>query len=330
MASRAPCDDGRLAAREVTGAWRHLGERADDARRRLRPRQLLAIPLVIPLLAIGVIAARGWQTANVPDLEAPAGAPDVAPPTTTASQDDTQIALAPVDGTTTTVPLATTGSATIRGRVTGPDAAAVPGATVRIERIDLKQQTDVATDADGRFQLGGIPGGRYRVRSFLPPRLAQPQAEVFFLGDGEDREVTATLEAFEGSGLLTAIAPEAPAVGQPFALAVRVVTRTVDADGLVGGSPVPGASVTLTSIGTLQLQGSSTLSTDSTGTATFTLVCKGATTSVAVQARIAGADPPLSTSVPVPPCAPPPTTTTAPASTSSSAPATTTTDPTAN
>src|SRR5690606_1191562 len=94
------------------------------------------------------------------------------------------VALPVVAGETTST-LRETGTARLVGTVTGPDGP-VAGATVRIERLVAGREvrTDVTTASDGRFALDGVPGGRYRVRAFLPPDLAQTAPELRFVADG--------------------------------------------------------------------------------------------------------------------------------------------------
>jgi hypothetical protein len=198
---------------------------------------------------------------------------------------------------------------------------------VRVERIVAGGQiTDVATDADGRWELGGIAGGRYRVRAFQPPKLAQPEAEVFFLADGDEHLLDLSMQTYDGLGIASATAPDPPNLNQPFTLAIRAGTRSVDAEGVVRSQPVFAATVALTSPGSAQLQGPASQLTDATGTASFTLICKAASsTQVTVTVRVNATEPVQTFVVEVAACEPPPTTTTVPASApTSSAPGATT------
>ena len=287
--------------------------------------QLLRVaPFAMLGLVLFVLLLRGCHTAAIPNLKAPKDAPAVAPITTPTINDLTKVALPPVGGTTTTVPAVQTGTARIHGSVTAPQGPA-PGAIVRIERIVAGgQTTDVATDADGRWELGGIAGGRYRVRAFLPPKLAQAQAEVFFLADGDEHLLDLSMQSFEGLGTAAAIAPDPPNQNQPFTVAIRVATRSVDADGIVRSSPLAGATVTLTNPGSAQLQGPTSQITDASGAASFILVCKStAPTQVTATVRGNPTDPIQTVVVEV--AAGVPASTTVPPSTSSSSGGSTTT-----
>lgn len=299
-----------------------------EARNFSRPSviQLLrAAPIVLLLLMLFVVVLRGCHTATIPILIAPKDAPPVAP-VTASTIDLTKIVLPPVNGTTTTVPPVQTGSARLRGSATAPQGPA-PGAIVRIERIvEGGQITDVATDAEGRWELAGIAGGRYRVRAFQPPKLAQPEAEVFFLADGDDHVVDLSMQSYEGLSTASAMSPAPPNQNQPFTLAIRVATRSVDAEGVVRSQPLVGATVALTSPGSAQLQGPGSQTTDANGTASFTLICKATTpTQITATVRAMVTDPLQTFVVEVPACEPPPTTVPPSSSTSSSPGATTST-----
>jgi hypothetical protein len=294
------------------GRWRHLGEAFDPRRMRLphaSMREVLGtVPFALLALAMTIIVARGCHTADVPHLKTPAEITSRPAVTTTSLVDPRGITLAPVDGVTTTRPAIQTGQASIGGSVSSPQGPA-PGAIVRIERIAQGGQVvDVATDAEGKWAIGGIAGGRYRVRAFLPPKLAQPTAEVFFLADGEEHLLNLQLQTFDGAAVAGAVAPDPPALNQLFALAIRVANRTVDANGDGRSVPVPGATVTITSAGGNQVQGGSAATADGSGSVTFTLLCKATTaTQVLVQVKTSPTDPGQAGAIEVPACTPPPT-----------------------
>ena len=171
------------------------------------------------------------------------------PSPSTSVVDRSGIALAGVAGETTTT-IVETGSARITGTVSGPSGL-VPGATVRVERLVAGREvrTDVLTGADGRFLLDGVPGGRYRVRAFLAPALAQTTPEVRFLADDEEHAFDLVVEDHGGVAVLADAAPAQPLVEGPVNVVVRVLNRTVDADGIVRSVGVGGASVELTGLG---------------------------------------------------------------------------------
>lgn len=192
-------------------------------------------------------------------------APTTDPTVPTTVIDRSGIALAGVRGTTTTTVIET-GTTVIRGTVTGPNGP-VAGATVRIERLLAEREVrhEVPTDATGAYSLQGLPGGRFRVRAFLPPTLAQLKPEVRFLAAGRDHVFDLVVEQQSGLIVRADVAPEPPVEGQAVNLVALVANRSVGADGVVRSVPVVGTSVELIGLGRWQLRGG-----DSGGTATTT------------------------------------------------------------
>src|SRR3546814_3858763 len=166
----------------------------------------------------------------------------------TAVIDRTGIALAPVAGATTTS-VVERGSARIVGLVSGPTGP-VPGATVRIERLVAGRsvRTDVVAGGDGRFVAEGLPGGRYRVRSFAPPLLAQLEAEVRFLADRQEHSFDLVVEDHSGLDVSASAAPSPAQVDAPVNLVVQLGWRQVDADGVVPPHPLQGIRIELTGL----------------------------------------------------------------------------------
>ena len=101
----------------------------------------------------------------------------------------------------------------------------------------------------GASRSANVPGGRYRVRAFLAPSLAQVEPEVRFLADGADHDFPLVVEEQGGIIVRADVAPEPPLLGRAVNLVVAVRTRSVDADGVVRSSPVVGVSVELTGLG---------------------------------------------------------------------------------
>lgn len=193
-------------------------------------------------------------------------APTTQPEVPTTVVDRSGIALAGVAGSTTST-ITERGTAVVTGSVQGP-AGLLPGATVRIERLVAGREirTDVLTGPDGRFVLGGVPGGRYRVRAFLAPSYAQVIPEVRFLEDGEEHTFDLVVEEQSGLVVRADVAPDTPLLDQPVNLVALVATRSVDGDGIVRYVPVVGATVELVGLGRWQLRDDSAPSAPSTST----------------------------------------------------------------
>jgi hypothetical protein len=269
---------------------------------------------------LSVFLVRGCSTANVPLLEPPPGVTLPAAAATSAPADLTGIQLAGVDGTTTLVPAPASGTSHLSGSVNGPQGP-VPGATVRVEHLVAGSQPpiDVLTGPDGRWDLPSIAGGRYRVRSFLAPSLAQTQPEIFFITEGDQRTLDLNVESFVGVSLAAAVAPDPPQLNKPLTLVVRVARKTVDANGVVQSQPIVNAGVVLTNSQGWSVSGSSSAFTDGNGDAAFTLDCRSAGASqVQVAVRPTPTDPPQAATLAVSPCSDPAATTTTPTTASGS------------
>jgi len=203
---------------------------------------------------------------------------DAAPTTSTGPTSSTTvidrsgIALAGVPGQTTST-IVERGTARLTGSVQGPSGLVV-GATVRIERLVAGREirVDLVSGPDGRFVLADVPGGRYRVRAFLPPTLAQVEPEIRFLEDEAEHEFTLVMEQHGGLVVRADVAPEPPLLDRAVNLVATVSTRSVDADGVVRSTPVAGVSVELTGLGrwVLREDDESTTTSSPFDTTTFT------------------------------------------------------------
>jgi hypothetical protein len=193
--------------------------------------------------------------------------------TTTTSPDYSRVPLERLPGETTTTAFLASGRAAVRGTVLGPDGP-VAGAVVRIDRLvgDAVQRREVTSDEGGGFAVEGVPGGRYRVRAFLAPRLTLMEPEVFFLPDGEGRDIELPLGAFEGIQVRASTNPSTPTVGRGVNLAVRVTQQAVDGEGVVRPAPLPGIRVRVRASGWTEL-GPTTVTTDGAGVAVFEFRC---------------------------------------------------------
>lgn len=272
--------------------------------------------VVLGLLAL--VACSGPQARSLP---APSSTPSTTPETSTTRADFSTVPLTTVPGETTTT-FVTRGDAVLTGVVGGPDGA-VPGAIIRAERLvgDGVQPFEVRAGDDGAWRLEELPGGRYRVRAYLPPQLTMDEPALFYLRNDETRDVPLNLRTFTGIEVLAGTTPEITLVGDAVNLAVRVTERVVDDQGVGRLVPVAGVPVEVRSIGWDEVDEPEGV-TDEDGVVVFTFECDRATpvTATAVVGEERRQFP-----LDVPDCGPQPTTTTTAPSSSSSTSSTTST-----
>lgn len=201
------------------------------------------------------------------------------PPTTTAPQETTTtFSIVTVPGTErTTTTLATgfgPGGARISGRVVGPSGP-VEGARVRVERgvgTSMSAQ-DLISGPGGSFSLPSILGGRYQVRAWKAPDLAQLEAETFFLAANDSRELELRVERFGSLNVrVSADGDPLPAV-EPFNVSVLVYSASITPAGELLASPIPGPQVIITTGERLAHVGADRSIADSSGVATFRMRC---------------------------------------------------------
>ena len=260
----------------------------------------------LSVLASGCVAGRAALIKAPPPL----------PPTTasTTAPDLSGITLAGAPGRTTTTLLIGPGGATLSGTVNGP-AGPVPGAVVHVERLvaDGEATQDVVTQPDGTWTLPNILGGRYRVRAYRPPDFAELDAQVFWLGGTETRQLALKVDQFSGVNVAAALAPNPAIVGQPAQLVVQVTTRSVDQQGVVRGVPVVGVSVAISGTGSWSINPNPSVTTGN-GRVAYQAVCEQVGDQPLV-AIVGGSDNfPLG----LPPCVTPPPATTVPETTTTS------------
>ena len=204
----------------------------------------------------------------------PAGSASGAGATTTVTSDLTAVSLVPVGSTPPTAVVLTPGAASLSGIVTGPTGP-IGGATVLVERLvgDSVGGKTVAAQADGTWKLGGIKGGRYRVRAWRPPDLAMLTPQVVFLGAADNPSVTLPLMAYNGQSVTAAIAPSPPQVGQAATLVVQATQQAVGGDGVVRAGPLTGSTVFVLAAGNVLLTGTNPGPTDAGGKLAVLLTC---------------------------------------------------------
>lgn len=210
-------------------------------------RRALAASLLVGSILLG--ACSGDDDGGGPDAQRESTS-------TTALIDYSTVALGAVKGTTTST-VVETGTSAIVGTVSGPGGI-VAGATVRIERLTgSSPAVDVVSGADGRYEARNLPGGRYRVRAFLPPALAVTDPEPQFVNAGAEQTIDLQMKDQRGIRARAAVAPRVPFLGGDVNLAVVIGSMRVDADGVVRAVPAVGVRVELDGLGAWVLRGRS-------------------------------------------------------------------------
>jgi len=205
-------------------------------------------------LAAALIAMAGCSAPEGRSLPPPSSTSSTVPEPTTSSIDYSQVALERVPGETTTT-FATTGTTTLGGVVGGPGGN-VAGALVRVEHLvgDAVRVTEVRSGDDGRWIVERLSGGRYRVRAYLAPNLTMTEPEIFFVPDGDERDVRLDLRVWEGLDVRAGTTPGAPITGDVLSLGVRVAERVVDEAGIARTRPLEGLVVRVRATGWTELR----------------------------------------------------------------------------
>lgn len=223
--------------------------------------------VIVVSVLVGACTADGVDPLPSPPTTRPS-------PSTTAAPDYSTVALAAVPGRTTTTLAIAGGKATLNGAVTGPDGP-VGQAVVHIERLvgDQAAVLDVVTNPDGTFAVPQVLGGRYRVRAYRPPDLAQVKPEVLFLGGEETKSLQLKVARHQGVAVSAAIAPNPPVPTEPANLLVQVTLKSVDAAGVVRAVPVPGVRLELFATGRWTVEGGAVQFADAQGRALWRVRC---------------------------------------------------------
>lgn len=235
---------------------------------RRRRQRLAPVALAACLLA----GCTGVADLHIPTP--PASSASGAGATTTLTSDLTAVSLNPVGSTPPTAVVLTPGAASLSGIVIGPTGP-LGGATVLVERLvgDSVGGKTVAAQADGTWKLGGIKGGRYRIRAWRPPDLTMLTPQVVLVGATDNPSVTLPLLAYNGQSVTATIAPSPPQVGQAATLVVQATQQAVGSDGVVRAGPLTGSTVFVLAAGNVLLTGTNPGPTDAGGKLAVLLTC---------------------------------------------------------
>ncbi len=219
------------------------------------------------------------------------------------SRDDTSVPPVP---TTTSPPTGSDdGSADSTTVITEPEPAPLERGVVRLERHTTNGVgvLDLAVDDQGRWGADDLPGGRYRLRAWIPGAATSGTSEVFFLAEGEVSTHRIELSGVDAAPRLELADGGPMFVGLESRVGVVASRRWIDDDGLVVTGPMAGASVILSVSGPLMVESSETAITDSRGLAQFRVRCSepGPTSGTAVMGVVTVSGPfPTCQSVPEP------------------------------
>jgi hypothetical protein len=262
--------------------------------------------LAVGLLTVILAGCGGVQTLSYPSPPRTTVASVPSPPTFAANLP--RVAELAVPGSTSTVaPVMGPGGATLAGTVLGPSGP-VAGATVEVDRLvgDHVAVTETITAADGSWRVGSLLGGRYRVRAWQSPSLAEVTPQIFFVGATQVESVTLQLTAFTGPNIASSFAPANPVVGQIDNLVVQVTNPTVGSDGVVRNLPQVGVAVTLTNGPLWEVFNANPQPTGANGNVLFQVSCQSPG-AVSMSAAVGNGAP---VALQLPDCGAAPTTTT--------------------
>lgn len=194
---------------------------------------------------------------------------------TTQAPDYSAVVHAPVPGETTTTLALGPGSSKLQGLVLGPDGPVV-GARVEVTRMvgGAATTATMTTGEDGRYDTGGILGGRYRVRAWQSPDLALVDPVILFLDTPQVRDLDLKVTKHSGLVVTTAVAPNPFELNERVEVVARLGGRFVDDRGVVRTQRQPGVAIRLVGSGSWTLESPNPTSTNSEGDARWVLRCK--------------------------------------------------------
>lgn len=202
------------------------------------------------------------------------------------------------------------GKTRLFGTVLGPDGP-IGGAIVGIERHTTEGigSLNVSTNAEGRWTAGGLPGGRFRVRAWLPGLMTTGGSEVRYVPDEEKAEFAFSMWGIDPTPRMEFVDGGPIYAGLPGSVAVVLSQQAIDENGIVVTTPVVGGLITIEVTPEVTVASSPIQLTGLDGAARFTLNCTGSQSGGTLIARSGE----LSAAFPLPGCRPLPTPQPAPA-----------------
>lgn len=231
-----------------------------------RRKMVLAMTTVVVLVAVLLVTRSGDDGGRRAPLT----------PTSTRA-DLSGVAIAGVEGTTTTTVPVNQGEVRLTGTVRTPEGVPVPGAMVRAEwwRVNPPQLIEVLTDDQGRFEIRDVAGGRWKIRAWRTPDYATGKVEEVFLDEKAERDLNLEVREVEEVSVTWDIEPDPPITDHNAELAVVVVERTVDIEGRAVTTPVTDTPVTFQATAVWQrVRGDVEQRTDGGGRVTWVLRCR--------------------------------------------------------
>ncbi len=179
-----------------------------------------------------------------------------------------------------------------------------PGAVVRLERHTSTGTgvRDLIVGADGRFRARKLPGGRYRVRAWIPGMATMTSSDVFFLEAEEAISRDYELQLIDLERRVEFVDGGTMTVGLTGSFGVAISRNDVDSDGIVVTAPVSGVEVSASFTDDVMPLSPLVASTDERGVAQFRMRCLRAGTgraTVTIGGEVQTL--PLAACVPMPP-----------------------------
>jgi len=158
------------------------------------------------------------------------------------------------------------------------DGQPAVGGTVRLERHTSSGTgvRDLFINAEGRFSARDLPGGRYRVRAWLPGIATMTTSDVFFAESDSDYRRSYSLERIQSEPIIEFANGGTMYVGMTGSFGASVTQHRVDNDGIIVTRPVSGAFVSARFTDYVRLLSSNGQTTDDQGLVVFRLRCERA------------------------------------------------------